>query len=317
MQQILSLGAAWPQADAATAVTLRMGVAHIRGRLPYLRELTKLRLRAQWQRTLTRRWLGMLNSHPFLGQLAGSAPQLLHKVYRPYLTNTLCPERRMRALEQHYRFIIARGLDTVVLQAARGGVQLAHFAGKCGTPYEVRLCAVAPLEREGELVLQLRTGEALVYSLAFSFFGEPGAHTVGIGCIQGAKGDGAAELIRACTRALHGLRPKNLLIGLVRQIGHDMDCVHVHLVGNANRVVHGALRQGKVTADYDQAWVELGALRRDDGDFELACRPLGAPQLEEAESKRRSELRKRHAQCEIVFAAVSERLAGPRILTGK
>jgi len=315
MQHFFSVGSAWPR-DGAAAVTLRTGVAHIGARLPYLRELAKLRVRAQWQRTLTRRWLHLLNSHPFLGQLAGSAPQLLHKVYRPYLTATLGPERRLLALEQHYRFIIAHRLEALVLQAARGGVALSEFEGKCGTPYEVRLYAVAPLEREGELVLQLRTGATLVYSLAFSFFGAEGAHALNVGCVQGARGAAAPELIRACTRALHGLRPKNLLLGLVRQIGHDAGCSHLQLVGNANRVVKGALRQGKVMADYDQAWTELGAVQRADGDFELDCRVLSAPQMEEVESKRRSEVRKRYALCSAVHAAVSERIGVQKITLG-
>ncbi|RJG14879.1 DUF535 family protein [Massilia cavernae] len=309
MQGFWSSVPSWHGAD--NAVTLRMGVTHIRRGVPYVRELLKLSVRAHWQRSLTRRWLGILNSHPFLGRLACTAPHLLHKVYRPYLTNTLCPERRLAALEQHYRFVIEYGLDAVVLEAAREGSLLACFEGKCGTPYEIWLRAVAPLEREGELVLQLRTGGALVYSLAFSFSGSIGKHVVFVGCIQGPKSDVAPELIRACTRSLHGLRPKNLLIGLVRQIGHDLGCTHAHLVGNTNRVVHGALRQGKVLADYDQAWAELGAVRRPDGDFELECRDLPPPALEEVESKRRSELRKRHALCSTVHSAVGERLLRP------
>lgn len=308
MEQVLN--SAPVRRGGSNGVTLRMGVSHVRRGVPYVRELIKLSVRAHWQRSLTSRWLGILNSHPFLGTLAGCAPHLLHKVYRPYMSNTLCSERRLSALEQHYRFVIERGLDGVVLQAARGGMLLASFDGKCGAPYEVWLRAVAPLEREGELVLQLRTGQSLVYSLAFSFCGAHGRHVVNVGCLQGPRGETAPDLIRSSTRSLHGLRPKNLLIGLVRQIGQDLGCTHLHLVGNGNRVVHSAIRQGKVTADYDQAWEELGALRRPDGDFELACRALAPPALDEVESKRRSELRKRHALCGAVHAAVGERLCG-------
>ena len=57
----------------SNCVTISMGVTHVRRGVPYVRELIKLSLRAHWQRSLTRRWLGMLNSHPFLGTLAGSA----------------------------------------------------------------------------------------------------------------------------------------------------------------------------------------------------------------------------------------------------
>jgi uncharacterized protein VirK/YbjX len=106
------------------------------------------------------------------------------------------------------------------------------------------------------------------------------------------------------------LRPKSLLIGLARQLGQDLGCRHLTLVGNANRVVGSALRQGKVKADYDAAWEELGATRRADGDFDLDCRELAAPQLELVESKRRSEVRKRHALCMEVHGAVSLRVAG-------
>lgn len=306
--QLLATFGAIPVRALHSPVTLGTGVSHIQGRLPRLRELAKLRLRAHWEGKLTARWLSVLNSDPFLAQLALIAPQLLHKVYRPYLTNTWCQERRLHALEQHYRFIIAAGLKDLVLQAAGGGVLLSGFSGKCGTPYEIWLRAVAPMEREGELVLQLRTGGELVYALAFSFLETLGEHAIGIGCLQGSKGEAAREMVRAGTRALHGLRPKNLLIGLVRQIGHDLGCSHVHLVGNANRVVHSAIAQGKVLADYDQAWTELGAIRRLDGDYQLQCRSLAEPEFGMVESKRRSELRKRHALCGEVHAAVSASL---------
>ncbi|MES2320259.1 MAG: DUF535 family protein [Pseudomonadota bacterium] len=295
---------------ARLPVTLGTGVTRERGQLACLRERAKLTLRARWQNGLTRRWLGVLNSSPFLGQMAHSAPQLVHKVYRPYLTNTLCAERRLRALEQHYSFVISRGLEQLSLQAARAPLELCAFEGKCSTVYTVCLRAVAPMEREGELVLQLRQGAVVLYSVAFSFFGEVGEHAVNIGCLQGGRGPEANELMRASTRALHGMRPKNLLVGLVRQIGHDLGCSHVHMVGNHNLVVHSALRQGKVSANYDQSWLELGAAARADGDFELDCRPLADPAFEKVEAKRRSEARKRHALCVQVYAAVSQRLRG-------
>ena len=291
-------------------VTLSTGVTRERGLLTYLRERAKLTLRARWQNGLTRRWLSVLNSTPFLGQLAHSAPQLVHKVYRPYLTNTLCPEQRLRALEQHYRFVISHGLEQLSLQAARAPLELCAFKGKCGTVYSVCLRAVAPMEREGELVLQLRQSAVVLYSVAFSFFGEAGTHAVNIGCLQGGRGSQANEMMRASTRALYGLRPKNLLVGLVRQIGYDLGCSHVHMVGNHNLVVHSALRQGKVSANYDQCWVELGSAARPDGDFELDCRPLAEPAFEKVEAKRRSEARKRYALCVQVYAVVSQRLRG-------
>ncbi len=298
-------------------VTLGTGVTFERGRVAYLREFAKLTLRARWQNGLTRRWLRVLNSSLFLGELARSAPQLVHKVYRPYLTNTLCPERRLRALEQHYHFVMSHGLEQLSLQAARAPLELCAFEGKCGTVYSICLRAVAPMEREGELVLQLRQGAVVLFSVAFSFFGEAGVHAVNIGCLQGGRGAQANEMMRGSTRALHGMRPKNLLVGLVRQIGHDLGCSHVHMVGNHNLVVHSALRQGKVSANYDACWAELGSTARQDGDFELECRPLTEPAFEKVEAKRRSEARKRYALCVQIYDVVSQRLRGAEVASDR
>jgi uncharacterized protein VirK/YbjX len=66
------------------------------------------------------------------------------------------------------------------------------------------------------------------------------------------------------------------------------------LVSNRNRVIYKAIRNGRVLADYDQLWTELGATLRPDGDWELTCAPVAAPDLDGIPSKKRSEARKRH-----------------------
>ena len=55
-----------------------------------------------------------------------------------------------------------------------------------------------------------------------------------------------------------------------------------------------AMRLGRVLADYDLLWEEMGAVRNASGDYELACAPIAAPDLENIPSKKRSEARKRH-----------------------
>ena len=84
------------------------------------------------------------------------------------------------------------------------------------------------------------------------------------------------------------------MVSLVGQLGYAFGCAQMRLVGNANRVVRGAMREGRVQADYDQLWTEMGAAPRRDGDFELACAPVAALDLERICSKKRSEARKRH-----------------------
>ncbi|HWJ95036.1 MAG TPA: DUF535 family protein [Telluria sp.] len=296
-------------ANAEPSVTIRSGVSRDLRPVPYWRELIKLKMRSMAHREHTARWLKLLNSHPAFSDYVRNYPRFLYKIYRPYLTNTLSMDDRLGVLASHYQFVFEQGLGAVIGQASHMAVPLAHVTGKGGTPYTVSLRAIGPLEREGELVLQLSSAGVLMYSVAFTFAWRGEGHAVSIGCIQGGKDEGTMDAIRAATRELHGMRPKQLLITLVRQLGHEYGCREMLLVSNMNRVVRGAMRQGRVLADYDQVWAEMGAERRADGDFALPCVALAAPDMEAIPSRKRSEARKRYEMMASVAAAASARLA--------
>ncbi|NYE61682.1 hypothetical protein FHW58_002889 [Duganella sp. 1224] len=298
------------------SITIRSGVAGLTG-LKQLRETLKLSLRARLHRHATFGWLELLNSHPMFAELVKARPRLVYKIYRPYQSDTMDASQRLALLRSHYRHIFRHGMGPLTVQAARGAVPLATVEGKSGLPYQLQLRAIEPMEREGELVLQLVQNGDLVYSAAFSFREGDGAGrggmALGIGCMQGPKGERGLQLIKDATRELHGLRPKNLMVKLLSQIAYDHGCGELRLVGNANRAVCGATRQGKVHADYDALWLELGAVQRGDGDYTLASEPICAPDLAAIASKKRSEARKRHETlCELA-QAVAVSLHAPRI----
>jgi uncharacterized protein VirK/YbjX len=293
-------------------ITIRAGAAGFAG-LKHVREALKLSLRAVLHRQATYQWLQLLNSHPLFADLAMARPRLIYKIYRPYFSNTMHCAQRVDLLRQHYRFIFRQGLGPLTVQAARGAVPLGGVEGKSGARYEVRLRAIEPMEREGELVLQLVRDEDLIYSCAFSFLPGERGMVLGIGCMQGPRGEHGLQLIKDATRELHGMRPKNMMVKLLSRIGHDHGCAELRLVGNANRVVCGATRQGKVHADYDALWQEMEALPRADGDYRLACAPIAEPDLAEIASKKRSEVRKRHETLMALSTAIAASLRAPRI----
>jgi uncharacterized protein VirK/YbjX len=297
-------------AEARPSITIRSGVSRALPQVPYWRELLKLKARSMVHRRHTRRWLQLLNSHPAFSEYVRNWPRFLYKIYRPYLTNTLGMEARLAALASHYQFMFQRGLEPVLAQASHAPVTLAAVEGKSGLPYQLRLRAVGTLEREGELALQLCQGDAVLYSAAFTFAWRGEAMAVSIGCIQGANTEGTLEAIRVATRELHGARPKQLLVTLVRELGHAFGCRRLYLVSNANRVVHSAMRQGRVRADYDQLWQELGAELMADGDYVLPCAPLAPLELEGIPSKKRSEAKKRHELVSALAAQLTGRLPG-------
>jgi len=223
-----------------------------------------------------------------------NCPRFLYKVYRPYISHALDAEARLDAIRAHYDFMFRRGLGQTLARACLGPVVLAEAEGKSGVPYQIQLRTVTMFDREGELVLQLTQDDKVLYTVAFTVAPRDGRPAVSIGCIQGGKTGDAREAIRTATRELHGIRPKQLMATLVRQLGHAYGCERILMVSNRNRVIYKAIRNGRVLADYDQLWEELGARLRSDGDWELDCAPVAAPDMENIPSKKRSEARKRH-----------------------
>lgn len=257
-------------------ITLHSGLRAELDGLAYLRESLKLSARALLYRRQTGRWLQLLNSHPLFREMLPACPRLVNKIYRSYFSTRLRCDDRLAVLQAHYDMVIGQGLAPLVAQAAAGPVELCRLQARCAEAgYRIELRAGAVLCREGELVLQLMHGAELLYSIAFSFLRHDAGIAIGIGCLQGAPGGGGLDRIRSATRELHGMRPKNLLVRLVRQFGHDLGCDQLVLVGNHNRVVTTSMRQGKVHADYDGLWQELDAWRRPDGNFGLNCERPG------------------------------------------
>jgi uncharacterized protein VirK/YbjX len=298
------------RAHAVPRVTIGMGISRRQGRIPYVRELIKLKLRSLAHPRATRRWLRLLNSHPAFAEYVRHSPRLLYKIYRPYMTLHLPIEARLAALTVHYTTVFERGLGEMVALAAAAPLPLVRFEGRDGGVYDIALRAITPLEREGELVLQLREAETPLYAVAFTFAERDGTLAVNIGCIQGAKDEGTREAIRRATRQLHGLRPKQLLVSVIRHLGHEFGCTELRLVANANRVVRSAIRNGTVHADYDQLWDEMGAARCADGDFRLPCAPVAEPDLESVPSKKRAEARRRHSMLASLCIAVAAGFGG-------
>jgi uncharacterized protein VirK/YbjX len=282
-------------ATAAPSITLRSAVPPQLPRLAFLRELAKIRLRALLHPRQTPDWLRLLNSHPAFSEYVRTCPRFLYKVYRPYISTALGAEARLQAITAHYEFIFRCGLGQTVARARLGPVTLAEARGRSGLSYQVQLRTVDVFDREGELVLQLAHAGTVIYTVAFTVAPRDGRSAVSIGCVQGGRTEDAREAIRAATRELHGMRPKQLMVSLVRRLAHEYGCERVLMVSNRNRVIYKAIRLGRVLADYDGLWEEMGARRRPDGDYEMDSGPLAAPDLKAIPSKKRAEASRRFA----------------------
>ncbi len=255
-----------------------------------------------------RRWQAFLLQTPGMAQLASLHPCLRYKLYRPYVSSQLDCTGRLALLEGHYRFLWQAGARALVEQAARQALVLASVEGKDGACYQVQLSAIHDSYREGELCLRLLRDGLPVYLASFLFVPRVDGVALQLGALQGVRSESGAQLVRDTTRALHGCRPKNLLVALLRDFGDFFCCNYLFLISNANRVALNPRRRRQIGADYDQAWRELHALAMTDGNYHLPCLAYQTPDLADVPSRKRADTRRRGQLLGLMIGAMRTRL---------
>lgn len=241
------------------------------------------------------RWQAFVAGTPGLAALAHAHPSLLYKIYRPYASRQFGCASRVDLLCGHYRFLWQAGARPLVEYAARRALVLAAIEGKDGATYRLQLTAIHDSHREGDLCLRLTRDGVSLYLASFLFRPQPGGAVIQLGALQGLRSQAGAQAVKDATRALHGCRPKNLMVAALRDLGDFFGCVHLDLVSNTNRIALNGRRRRHIACDYDLAWRELHALPTSDGNYRLPCGPCRMPELELVPSKKRADARRRGA----------------------
>ena len=277
------------------ALTLRHGAAVLPAVIPPTASGHRLKaaLGALFFPRQRSRWQAFLGSMPGLHSLAQLHPCLRFKIYRPYASRQLGCADRLALLEGHYRFLWQAGARALVERAARGPVVLAAFEGKDGAPYRLQLTAIHDSYREGELCLRLTRDGQPLYLASFLFVPRADGVSLQLGALQGLRSEAGKLAVKEATRALHGCRPKNLMVAALRDFGDFFACNNLFLISNDNRIALNARRRRHIAADYDLAWQELHALRMRDGNYHLPCAPYRAPDLAGMPSRKRADARRR------------------------
>lgn len=248
-------------------------------------------------------WLAFLESAPMAG-IATIDRVLPERYQHRYINRTWPRQRRLRAIRDHYDFALARFPRPLFHMLYR---ERLVFVGKLrlrdGDSLSLILKAPFRRSREGEISLLLIDANGVQISYATITIIDNGGAIL-IGCLQGAPKDVGRDVVRDLTRQCHGLRPKNLLLSMIRALAEAFGIERVSGIGNEAHVFAGI--PDKVKADYDAFWMESGGVLNEDGFYELPPRePVRC--ATQVESKRRAEFRRREAlrneACELVAAA--------------
>lgn len=167
------------------------------------------------------------------------------------------------------------------------------------------------LLREGNLALNIFKGDYRAYTLTFSLYcGDK--LSIFIGGLQGRNSHKSLELYRQLTKDFYGIRPRDLLIEIVRILAQIVEASDIHAVADEHRFFrHPYFRDDKAAAmkvDYNDIWVDRGAVRVAPTYFAI---PLVALRrgVDEISPKKRAMYRRRYEMLDMLAseAAVSFR----------
>jgi uncharacterized protein len=239
------------------------------------------------------RFLAFIHAHPQMLAYRRRDPRLLERHMHRYINAHWRRHRRLRNLHEHYRFALANLPDGLFdLVYGLGHASLGSFIAKDGTL--LTLCMRPPIFMgcEGELCLQLCDGNEMpLYNIVFSIVGARRPRLV-IGCLQGPAGEGARDAVRALTRQLHGLRPKQLMLSLVHAFARRYGIQDIVAISND---AHPLRRTGRpVLSDYDAFWREQQGTAMAGGWFALPAAPVRKSEAD-VPSQHRAAFRRREA----------------------
>lgn len=230
-------------------------------------------------------WLRFLDGTEAMRQAVRADPGLYGRWHQPFVSCELGPEARQRILEAHYRFLIERFPLRLREKLLRGhDVRIGTLRLRDGTPVHLHLRKPA-VRAMGELGLYLVSNDKEVLSsCTFTFGGKEGLL---IGAMQGAWSFLGREPIRTFTRGSDGVRPKTLLLTLLRVLARLYGVERLRGVAKASHPF-----AAQILADYDGFWRENGGVLGEDGFYELPRFGMRRP-VRSLPSKRRAARRRR------------------------
>ncbi len=168
------------------------------------------------------------------------------------------------------------------------GIVLATLLLKTGEQAQLKLMH-SRFVREGEIGIYLFAPGAVeaLYSITFSF---SGPHDVLYLCgLQGPKPGEGQDQVRDMTKALYGMRPKNLLLSAAYALADSFGVTTIQGISDRHHIKSHHLK-----SSYDSFWQELSGEVSTEGWYQLP-RQESVKDIEQVESKHRSAFRKREA----------------------
>jgi len=259
-----------------------------------LKTRLKFLLRGLVRLTETLTLLGYFSRSEALLTFLKNNPGVATKLQRPYLYKDLTLPGKASILSNFYCQLESIFVFDVAARLLNSqDIVLAHIEGREGSMLTIVLSVNRKFPKEGELTLRVVSEQSVALcSLSFSVIKHYGFLQVYVGGLQGPRPRHGHDPVRQATKSMYGLFPKKLVVHALLSVTNALQCESVRAVSNAQHVSRASARKREFAADYDEFFVECGAVLGSDGLFTL---PSALPRklIEDVESKKRSEYRRR------------------------
>ncbi len=181
------------------------------------------------------------------------------------------------------------------IQFRREPYPLANFRCKDGVTRTLVLSAPQKFSKEGDACLELRCDNEVLFTAAFSLRASPcgSSLVVDIGCMQGPAPSTGRTVVRATTKLLHGLRPRDLLLDALPAVGESAAASGLVGVSSKRHIYRHWRKRRQFQFDYDEYWLERNGSPSVEGDFDLSIH--GRPfDIGKVPSRKRAEAKRRH-----------------------
>lgn len=215
-------------------------------------------------------------------------------IYWPYINHTWAMNRKLATIDQHFRML--GGSAAVISHASFDEVELARFDEEYAG-LRVVLDKASWFLREGEIVLNLFVNDQRFYSIAFTLGVEDGQPLIYVGALQGSNVDTAQDIYRNITHALHGMRPRDLLMVALKLFCGELGVNRIWAISSDKRQHNspyfGKSHKDKVLVAYDEVWQEHGGIALDNGFFEIPVTVI-QKDMSEIPTRKRATYRRRY-----------------------
>ncbi|MFA9374594.1 MAG: VirK/YbjX family protein [Poseidonibacter sp.] len=233
-----------------------------------------------------------LNSN--LEPVIKSQPDIYNKPFRAYLFCNNAIKNKFEHIQSHYSYISNNFTSNAIEKIySTFELDLLEFELENIGKIKVKLCYIAALGKEGEMTLLLDLNNEDLYSISFSFYQKDNDLEFIIYGIQ-SRSSVNPDTIKQVTKKMHGVRPRNYLFFILRQICEVYNVNKISAIRSQFHVANCShvSKTDKFQANYDQYWEEESGIAGD----KFYTLPLVEKRktMEEIASKKRSMYNKRY-----------------------